>query len=320
MQLCLALVYQTWLEQSTVLAALSANSASDASPGTAIAVLILVLGGAYIAALAAAILIDAAGGLSRCAAMLCACGGARQLLRREGRALDVLRQREADILLRVCALEATLDLQRRGGRGHAGDLAAWQGQPVFAYGFEDLTAAEWSLLEALAGRAEVTVSLPYEPGRVAFASLERTAADLQRLAGPEHIQELPPRYAEWSPPALAWLWRSGGRASPPRSAEVAFSAEDTSRREVMLVFGGMPAAMIAASSVASPEFGTPASPTSVTATAGRPHSARREATPARSAFWLRSRTTMRCGSGVPVTVVGRPTTDCHCRGVSPFDR
>ena len=126
MQLCLALVYQTWLEQSTVLAALSANSASDASPGTAIAVLILVLGGAYIAALAAAILIDAAGGLSRCAAMLCACGGARQLLRREGRALDVLRQREADILLRVCALEATLDLQRRGGRGHAGDLAAWQ--------------------------------------------------------------------------------------------------------------------------------------------------------------------------------------------------
>ena len=31
------------------------------------------------------------------------------------------------------------------------DLDAWQGEPVFVYGFEDLTAAEWSLLEALAG-------------------------------------------------------------------------------------------------------------------------------------------------------------------------
>src|ERR671922_2899914 len=64
----------------------------------------------------------------------------------------------------------------------AGDLDAWDGTPVFAYGFEDLTGSQWALLEALAGRAEVTVSLPYEPGRVAFAYLERTAADLARLA------------------------------------------------------------------------------------------------------------------------------------------
>ena len=33
------------------------------------------------------------------------------------------------------------------------DLGAWHGQPVFAYGFEDLTGAEWALLEALAARA-----------------------------------------------------------------------------------------------------------------------------------------------------------------------
>ena len=31
------------------------------------------------------------------------------------------------------------------------DLDAWHGEPVFAYGFEDLTGAEWALLEALAG-------------------------------------------------------------------------------------------------------------------------------------------------------------------------
>jgi ATP-dependent helicase/DNAse subunit B len=100
------------------------------------------------------------------------------------------------------------DLQRR----HAverlrGDLDAWHGEPVFAYGFEDLTGVEWALLEALAARTSVDVSLPYEPGRPAFASLRRTAEDLQRLASGA-IEELPPRYADVAPPALAHLERA----------------------------------------------------------------------------------------------------------------
>jgi ATP-dependent helicase/DNAse subunit B len=86
------------------------------------------------------------------------------------------------------------------------DLDAWQGQPVFAYGFEDLTAAEWGLVESLAGRAEVTVSLPYEPGRPVFASLQTTADDLGRLASGS-IEELPARFGEIAPPALAHLER-----------------------------------------------------------------------------------------------------------------
>jgi ATP-dependent helicase/DNAse subunit B len=98
------------------------------------------------------------------------------------------------------------DLQRRAAAERVGgEFAAWDGRPVFAYGFEDLTGAQWALLEALAGRAEVTVSLPYEPGRPAFASLERTAADLSELARPR-IEELPPR-PEVRPPALAHLER-----------------------------------------------------------------------------------------------------------------
>ena len=48
------------------------------------------------------------------------------------------------------------------------------------------------------------MSLPYEPGRPAFASLRRTAEDLQRLAG-ARIEELPSRSA--SHPALAHLER-----------------------------------------------------------------------------------------------------------------
>jgi ATP-dependent helicase/DNAse subunit B len=87
------------------------------------------------------------------------------------------------------------------------DLGAWRGEPVFAYGFEDLTGAEWALLEALAARAEVTVSLPYEPGRPVFAALRRTAEDLAGLAS-GRVEELPPRYGDVAPPALAHLERA----------------------------------------------------------------------------------------------------------------
>ena len=98
------------------------------------------------------------------------------------------------------------------------ELSAWAGRPVLAYGFEDLTGAQWGLLQALAGRAEVHVSLPYEPGRAAFASLGRTAADLALVAG-DRVEELPPAYAEIAHPALAHLERAlfadGPRPEPP---------------------------------------------------------------------------------------------------------
>jgi ATP-dependent helicase/DNAse subunit B len=96
-------------------------------------------------------------------------------------------------------------LRRRAAERLRSDLAAWHGEPVFAYGFEDLTGAQWALLEALAGRADVSVSLPYEPGRPAFASLRRTAEDLQRLAA-DRIEELPA--SPTAHPALAHLERA----------------------------------------------------------------------------------------------------------------
>ena len=109
-------------------------------------------------------------------------------------------------------------------RGHAaarlaGDLAAWDGRPVYAYGFEDLSGAQWRLLEAFAGRTDVTVSLQYEPGRLAFASLERTATDLARLAG-GRLEELPPRYGEYAHPALAHLERALFEDAPPSAPAV----------------------------------------------------------------------------------------------------
>ena len=118
------------------------------------------------------------------------------------------------------------------------DLDAWHGEPVFAYGFEDLTGAEWALLEALAARAEVTVSLPYEPGRPAFAALRRTADDLAGLASGA-VEELPPHYAAVAPPALAHLERAlfsdePGDA-PPLDGVIRFLEGAGSRGTVELV-------------------------------------------------------------------------------------
>jgi ATP-dependent helicase/DNAse subunit B len=98
-------------------------------------------------------------------------------------------------------------LRRHAAERVSGELDAWSAEPVFAYGFEDLTGAEWSLLQALAGRTDVTVSIPYEPGRPAFASLGRTMEDLASLAD-GRIEELPPGFDEVAGPALAYLERA----------------------------------------------------------------------------------------------------------------
>src|SRR5918999_5183254 len=98
------------------------------------------------------------------------------------------------------------DLERR----HAvhrieNELEAWDERPVYAYGFEDLTGAQWALLRALAGRTEVSVSLPYGPGRPVFAPPGATIAAPSRLAGGA-IEELAPVRNE-GPAALVHLER-----------------------------------------------------------------------------------------------------------------
>ena len=132
-------------------------------------------------------------------------------------------QLEGDLGLLYAAYRAELDrlglwyrdlLRRRAVQRLRSELDAWDGRPVFAYGFEDLTGAEWGLLEALSGRTEVTVSLPYEPGRAAFASLRRTQEDLAALAGGQ-IEEFPARAADYGHEALAHLERHLFADAPP---------------------------------------------------------------------------------------------------------
>jgi PD-(D/E)XK nuclease superfamily len=146
-------------------------------------------------------------------------------------------------------------LRRRAAERLASELDAWDGSPVFAYGFEDLTGAEWALLEALAGRTDVTVSIPYEPGRAAFATLRRTVDDLVRLAD-GHIDELPPRWGDLASPAIAHVERNlfcdTVAGAPPIEGALRFFEGAGSRgalelvaEEVLgLVRGGIPAELI----------------------------------------------------------------------------
>ena len=130
------------------------------------------------------------------------------------------------------------DLERgRAADLIAGELSAWGGEPLFAYGFEDLTGAQWKLLEALAGRTEVTVSLPYEAGRPVFASLQRTATDLSALSG-DRIEELGPQ--DWyDAPALAHLantlFEEANPEPPPLDGAVRFLEAAGSRGALELV-------------------------------------------------------------------------------------
>ena len=120
------------------------------------------------------------------------------------------------------------DLERRHGAERVSDeLESWHGEPVFAYGFEDLTGAQWAVLEGLAGRADVAVSLPYEPARPAFASLRRTAEDLAALAGGS-IEELaaadgPSSHAH---PAFAYLERRLFEEPEPAGAQPTIQGDD----------------------------------------------------------------------------------------------
>ena len=152
-------------------------------------------------------------------------------------------------------------LDRELARGRAAERAereldAWRGRPVFAYGFEDLTGVQRALLHALAGRAEVTVSLAYEPARPSFDALRDTAEGLAALAG-GHIEELPPASAH-AAPALAHLERAlfadrEHAEAPPLDGAVRFlegagvrgTAELAADEALTLLRAGVPAEDIA---------------------------------------------------------------------------
>jgi len=122
------------------------------------------------------------------------------------------------------------------------ETRAWGGTPVFVYGFDDFTPLELDALETLARvvGAEVTVSLPYERGRVAFRAVAGVFEQLSSLAGdpPEELPAVDEHYAPESRDALHHLERSlfgeGARRRRPGQA-VRLTAAGGERAEVELV-------------------------------------------------------------------------------------
>ncbi len=83
--------------------------------------------------------------------------------------------------------------------------ARWGGTPVVVYGFDDFTPLQVDALETLATvvDAPVTVTLAYEPGRVAFAGRGATFQRLRPLAAVHRRAE--PRAEHYAPAARAAL-------------------------------------------------------------------------------------------------------------------
>ncbi|MFO7571986.1 MAG: PD-(D/E)XK nuclease family protein [Gaiellaceae bacterium] len=169
--------------------------------------------------------------------------------------------------LRVLATAYRAELERLGLQDRAGlrraavdrlsrDLDAWRDEPFLAYGFEDLTGIEWALVEALAARTDVTLSIPYEPGRAAFVALERTVADLAGLAQGD-VVELPPDDARLAPASLRLverrLFTDAESATPELDGSITFlegaglrgSAELVGKELRDLLVRGVPAERIA---------------------------------------------------------------------------
>jgi ATP-dependent helicase/DNAse subunit B len=124
------------------------------------------------------------------------------------------------------ALERLQRVDRQQQVAQALDLlrtepARWRGTPVFLYGFDDLTVLQRDAVETLAVHvdADVTASLPYEAGRVAFAGRMDTHAHLDAIATERVVLEArSEHYDEPARPALhhveRHLFAPNGRVDP----------------------------------------------------------------------------------------------------------
>jgi ATP-dependent helicase/DNAse subunit B len=74
---------------------------------------------------------------------------------------------------------------------------AWGDTPLFVYGFDDFDKLQLDALESVAAHADVTVSLPYEPGRRAFKTVATLHQELLGLGAEEH--ELAPVDDHYAP-------------------------------------------------------------------------------------------------------------------------
>jgi RecB family exonuclease len=67
------------------------------------------------------------------------------------------------------------------------DPGPWAGRPVYLYGLDDLTPAQFDLVAALAAHTDVTVAVPFEDGNEALAARGRLLGQLRALEPVEEV-------------------------------------------------------------------------------------------------------------------------------------
>lgn len=129
----------------------------------------------------------------------------------------------ADVATLFAGYEAT---RERSGRLDAAGIAReatallredpgpWAGRPVFLYGLDDLTPAQFDLVGALTAHTEVTVAVPFEPDNEALAARGRLLAQLRTL-GPVDETILAADPANTESAQLFALARGFGLADAP---------------------------------------------------------------------------------------------------------
>jgi ATP-dependent helicase/DNAse subunit B len=117
----------------------------------------------------------------------------------------------------------------------------WGSTPLFLYGFDDFTPLELDALETLARRcdADVTISLPFEPGRAAFRAVAGVRQELlARGAAERALEPLADHYAEASRRALHHVERALFETEPGERVAagdaIAFHTAGGERAEVEL--------------------------------------------------------------------------------------
>ena len=167
---------------------------------------------------------------------------------------------------------AALDAHDADGRPWAAldalriDPMAWGRRPVFFYGFDDLTRVQLDAVETLVTRvrADVLVTLPYEPGRAAFGRRATTVQILAPLAA-EHVA-LPERSEHYMGPARVALHHLERHLFEPGAPVLEAAATGVG----LLEAGGerAEAELVAAEVLRLVESGTPCEEIAVLAPAG----------------------------------------------------
>ncbi len=118
-----------------------------------------------------------------------------------------------------------------------GSLEAWDGALLFVEGFEDLSVAQEALVRLVGARSGATMTLPYEPGRPAFAALAELVGRLADAPGTT-IVERPPAAVGRDPALAAWerrLFQDVPSSAPPGDADVLVLEAAGARAEAELV-------------------------------------------------------------------------------------